>query len=432
MSPQAGGDFAPLSFLMTTSFANRDFRDLEAAVRSGDRFSVERAFDAALAAAPNRKQFLLEHSLPIHERRHFFDLLSTPFGMRLFRGGLEQACRFARLVHETREKQEVLRLPLRAWAAEAESPAAIRQFVSGYDDFQRRIRPLREGEPITLPLAEWPGVNPVECVRLETDGKRTPHVGYRDRRHITFYPLNPVSVIEGLAVAVQMYSLGRVDPDFERQWFSYLVKKQDAWFYTAALRLARGPAANFVDAVLQLLEFGLMTPFEPERFGTDEGEPGSRFYALVQHLLTHPRQDPDINTAAIELCAARGWQTPAQVLVGWSSYLDKADTAGSEVGAAVLASYRKMAEPLLEARADEPLLGFRYVLLTGNAGAAAAASKDPPRRNGRTVRGSAGWRCLDDLPGLSLGDGGRDAWPRTAVPARRRFRRRPLHLLPAT
>ena len=151
MAP-AQGTFSPVTFLMTSSFQTHDFTSVSTAVAKGLLKQASEMLPAMFAESKDKELFVFEHSIPAHEKRHFVDFVSTPFGIRMFRIYWAVCGEFLRLLSSLAESHQQVTIPLRTWAKSRDCPDGVRHFLRTYEFRENEVRRLISfGVP-----REWP------------------------------------------------------------------------------------------------------------------------------------------------------------------------------------------------------------------------------------------------------------------------------------
>jgi len=101
----------------------------------GDFEKADQVFLKELATVSNREAFLIEHSVGVHERRHFVDFTSTTYGFQIFRSTWAYCGMFFNLLCDLSVLGSSIRIPLVKWAASSECPVAVREFMQDYKMF---------------------------------------------------------------------------------------------------------------------------------------------------------------------------------------------------------------------------------------------------------------------------------------------------------
>jgi len=315
-----------------------------------------------LNAAPDRSSFLIENSIPVHEKRHFFDAVSTPFGIFCFLRGFFLTVQFHNLLNELHGRR--LRIPFKRWISHRDCPAAVKQFVRIYDNYESWLGSFSAGSKWVQPASASPysGVN--QSLVLEMDGRKFPCAAYKIGDKLRIFEVTPLSIFEGLAVAVQLQSIMQFDATAAKDWLLEVDLHPVYWYYTSALNLAAACCDGDIDRTLKMMEFALMIPLGGEKAdcASDEKEPGWRFTAMAEYLLQHNSSE-DINVVADIVCDQKGWKQSRENLASAKSHLDTVHVfkEGWNYVQAVVDDFRRISHKTLDARKQSPLLGMSYL-----------------------------------------------------------------------
>jgi hypothetical protein len=362
----ASGNFSTANFLMTSIYSAHDFRRVEMPAL-GDKEEFVSAFRELLEAAPDRKTFLWENSIPAHEKRHFFDALSTSFGILGFLRRFLLTIEFHNVLNELSTDGQ-LRIPLRRWIRRHDCPSSVKKFVKTYNAYDSLDRTGLAGSKWTLPAHDTPVAQAKQSLILEIGDRKIPCTGYLAGNNLRVFEVTALPIFEGLAVCVQLGSIGYLDPTVARSWMLEVDLHPLYWYYTSALDLASACCHGDVNQILKMLEFALMIPIAGEEDDVlpEEKDPGWRFTAMAEHLLNHQGPPPEMNTVADIVCEQKGWRKVSENLLRARSYLDEVNMINAlhtdgNYFQSVIDDFRKLSHQVLDARLESPLLGLSYL-----------------------------------------------------------------------
>lgn len=366
----AGGTFSTVNFLMTTVFRDTDFRAVEA-LAAADSEQAGHAFRGLLQSAPDRASFVLENSFPIHEKRHLFDIFSTPYGIRRFLRRFFLTVEFHNLLNGL-APGGCLRIPLKSWRKRADCPASVKEFLKTYDAYAASDVTSLKGSKWSLPSSESVRSEVNQSLIMEVNGRMIPSAGYLIGDKLRVYELTALPILEGLAVCVQLGAMTALEAVTARSWLKEVDLHPIYWWYTSALNLASACCHGNAEETIRMLEFALMIPFEDEAGGLqpEEKDPGWRLTRMAEYLLNHKDAPSDMNAVADVVSRQKGWRTVSENLASARSWLGRVDMADPAKPQGnyfhrVIEDFRKLSHQLLDARLDSPLLGLSYVHAMG-------------------------------------------------------------------
>jgi len=361
--------FGILDYFMITSYEETDFGFLEGET---DTNRIRGQLSAAFKSARDKERFGFEFSLPAHERRHLLDLISTPFGLKLFHTTISQLATFLELLRGFRDRSITPTRPFRTWMHEPNCPSDVISFVRTYDEYSQALgHYLSKGRVQERKDSSSSGIFSVIIEESSATGLyRCPYVGYRENVHssLKLYPINGMSILEGLGFQAQLQSMDQLESliavkagcsDF---WCQHLFYKEKYWQYWSTLLFAAHTCDYNAKKTTQILEFSLMTPSVPPGGSVrdpEELDPGFRLYWLIFFIFKN--KPIDVESAIDLLCKDKGWQAPRQV-VRYELH-QRVEPALREAGqpsdviGVVLTDFLEMASRAFVLREEYPLRG---------------------------------------------------------------------------
>jgi hypothetical protein len=370
MAP-AQGTFSPVTFLMTSSFQTHDFTSVSTAVAKGLLKQASEMLPAMFAESKDKELFVFEHSIPAHEKRHFVDFVSTPFGIRMF-GIYWAVCgEFLRLLSSLAESHQQVTIPLRTWAKSRDCPDGVRHFLRTYEFRENEVRRLISfGEPVQVPSTAVPFRYKAVLTRLEVDDELWPYIGYSSGEEYHFYPINGRAILEGISWTVQSASMAGVDNTLAVRWWKRVAEDRRLWMYWVLPRYFEQFIGLDPDRSLKALEWSLMTPLGLRGSGGPEHDPHElspswRLYWFAKHLSEHRTARSNITRAAERFAQTRGWKTMTDNIKEAKQHLElmssQATLHPNDPLLSVMHEYLGFARQSLDVRGQAPLLGFDYM-----------------------------------------------------------------------
>jgi hypothetical protein len=366
------GTFSPVSFLMTSLFHEHDFQAIsEAATQGSSEEVVEKMLRQQFANSQNKQLFLFEHFIPAHEKRHFVDFVSTPFGLHLFRTNWAVCASFLTLLGSLAERDQAVTIPLREWAKSNDCPEAVHKFLDDYEFREKeRHRLISAGEPTQIPASAVPQRYNVMLTRLEVEDAYRPYVGFLDGEDYNLYPINGLTILEGLAWIVQYVGMTRIDKGVADSWWLKFLDNRQLWMYWALPQLLSEYISLELAQSIKALEWSLMIPAgitDDEPGGDpDELDPAWRFYWLAKHLMEKRTEAQSIEQAVEEVSTAHGWKTVEGVIEQTKHYIERrlsnAQLHPNDPLLSVMYEYVGLMRQSLDARQQgSSLMGFEYI-----------------------------------------------------------------------
>ena len=364
------GKFSIENFLMESSFVNYDFSSFENALQKGQASEAARIFQKMYQGAQDQVQFLLEYSIPFHEKQHLLDIASTSFGLDLFMVNWFEKVKFYLLLETLRKSGRDVRIPLRKWKDSRDCPKEVGQFLDFYDTGERYFNNLLfAGSKRDLPTTPQPVKEDIILIRIQNDesGVVRPCVGIRRGSKHVVYPLNAEGILEGAAFHMQTGVISLIDPTKGRAFYEIFTAKPEYYSYFATLELARSCCNGNPEKIAEMFQFALMTPLVITRgfrnnLSLEELDPGWRFYELAAALFASTSPDPVISSVVGDLCVRKKWILPGQVVREMMDYIDTFPAGATDMFGRIRKEYVKLMYEPLSARRESPLLGLDYLL----------------------------------------------------------------------
>jgi hypothetical protein len=262
-------------------------------------------------------EYVVKMVTKIHERRHFHDWISTPYGMQMFYGHQKLLNEFLVTLLPVMNTLKEICLPLIKWALKAECPREIKEFVKACEE---QIRTL-DWYSGCVPLPEKYSTN-----QLLSE--------YQSGRNQSIPVLNLLGTDEGLSVIGGTMILENIafvmEADFIRQNYGRIFenrrnedvvrqKKGGTYLGCWALfnRVVKG--RKYFDPFQKLCEYALN--ISPGRKDEKEGHPGWRFIVMLEYLARIDTPSvTDFAAAEKEIEREKGWNHSRDIYAGCIEY----------------------------------------------------------------------------------------------------------------
>jgi hypothetical protein len=373
------GSLSLSNYLLSTSYEKEDFTSVEEEIRKGDTIKAYNKSQELFNKAKDKKNFVFEYTIAKHEKRHFFDIISTPFGQGLFLMNWVHLFHFSRLISNHKRPGMVLKIPFRKWIELLDCPEDIIAFTKdvmhnkNYDKLW-----LYSGSPksirITPKEKKLLGKKKLLGGRSIIGEPLRPYIGFVEKFKIKMYPANTVSIFEGIAWWVQLINMAAFDAEIASFWWKRILRSPHLWMYFSVLKAARILCHDDPDETCKMIEFSLMTPgvviWHKDLmygFSGDEREfdPGWRFYLLMQYMIEHKPQSKKIETICQEFCENIGWWRPLEIITRTKTYWEEIVKSSDEIIGPVYNDFAEFANNTLNSRQSNPLLGIDYAMKFG-------------------------------------------------------------------
>jgi hypothetical protein len=363
----ASGSMSLNSFLMESSYSDYDFKAITVALRSGAPGAALALALEGFREADDQKDYAFQFTIPVHERRHFFDIASTPLGINLFLRNWMVKQALLELLTFGPANRRILRLPLRDWIGRGDCPSAVARFVHMRDAWSKDMhhvmgdaKPRRTRRPSTA----VPPVSLVHEIDSTSNSRCRPGMLLAEGGKYWIYPICGAGIFEALAWLTQNQWMAMAFGDsIARDWWSEFLASRGYWQYTVLNGMAMTCCDGNSDDIAQILEFALMAPGWPASIDDhtasrpEQLDPAWRLYELFS-LLRRSTSPRSIADASAELCRARGWITPAEVVEKTAGHLESLPTTNAPADPllSVLHDFKGYALQGLEYRSKVPLM----------------------------------------------------------------------------
>lgn len=365
------GSFSPSNFLMTSSFGRYNFYELEKLLHQGKPRDAEKHVRRMMDSSKDKGWFLFEYTIPVHEKQHFFDFISTPFGLDIFWTHFSFGLEFISLVERLKEKALPIYLPLQEWKADPKCPQEVIEFVDSYEgEITAMGLFLRTGSPLSEKHFNTPIKGDLQSLIIDIDGLLRPYVCIRQNSTYSLYPLDATGIMESLAWKTQNHVMGLLNKSLAIRWNNRFLSDPSLWIYYSALQAANYSCNADPDKVVKLLQFSLMTPPSIIRDSlpnvyVEELDPAWRFHLFSEFLLSNASTISSIESAVEKFCSRYKWTHPIEIIEKTYAEISKtlAELPTDDgVFETVFKEYLEFQLQTLQLRRDYPLLDLAVLL----------------------------------------------------------------------
>lgn len=364
MAPSKGS-LCPFSYLMTSSFEKNNFDSFRQEVFLG---RVHTAYEMLLRMfedSEDKESFLIEASIPAHEKRHFVDLTATTFGLYLFKHNWALCVSFFLLLQSLSKEGIKVSLPLREWCKSKNCPEEVKSFVHIYEYTEKRLsKEIGIGKPESMPKEYVPQQYDMILTKLEADNVTLPSVGFLGVDEYNIYPINGLVILEGIATIVQYNYISKINKELADKWWEKLSNNPQLWMYWSVPNILTKMVGLSNEQSLIVLEWALMIPADFTN-NSPELDPAWRLYYIANYLARSKKSNQNIKKLIEEFLKLQKWRTTAEVVTLTENYITNCFSEmkidANDPLSTVMHEYMLSFKRSLTVRKDNPLVGFDYL-----------------------------------------------------------------------
>lgn len=264
--------------------------------------------------------FLSELTSEMHERRHFFDLVSTTVGYLLFHTNLNSIKNFSDFLFVVGRFGGNLKLPLREWVNKSDCPQFGKDFLEQYQHGENFLQDCRMGEQKEISFDQVPPYARVKDylsgLRIPEGRGTRPYLGISTGDHMVAYPISTYEILEASAWNQQLTTMFHVGGKIGGRIWENLFSQSPLKHYPI-LFVAFSACKGEREDMAKMLEFALLAPLpvygRPDvNLDPMQYDPPWRFYALWQYMLQD--RSLKLEKAVERMCRERKWMQPGEVV----------------------------------------------------------------------------------------------------------------------
>ena len=264
--------------------------------------------------------FLSELTRETHERRHFFDLVSTTIGYLLFHTNWNSIKNFSDFLFVVGQYGESLKLPIREWVNQGSCPEFGKTFIEQYQYGQNFLQDCFEGKQKEISLSLVPPYARVKDylsgLRMQEERGTRPYLGVSTGDRMVAYPIRTFDILEASAWNQQLTTMNLIGGKIALRIWENLFKQSPSQHYPI-LFVAFSACKGEREDMSKMLEFALLPPLpvngRPDRnLDPMQYDPPWRFYTLWQYMLQN--RSLNLERAVERLCKDKKWMQPGEVI----------------------------------------------------------------------------------------------------------------------
>lgn len=272
--------------------------------------------------AKSKGQFLLELTRETHEKRHFFDIVSTTLGYELFFLNWNTIRFFFDLLTVVQTIGINLEIPIRKWVNHPDCPKWASVFLEQYQNKTNFLYDCTPGKITKFPVDQFPvyaqGREYLSGLRLPERRGYRPYLGIPDGTKMVAYPISIPDLLEAAAWNQQFIIMNKIDGEIAANyWEEQRIQNPSPKFPLHLILASLFACKGVREDMSKMFDFSLLPPLtidgRPEKnLDSMQYDPPWRFYTLWQYMIQN--KSLDLESAIKRMCKDKKWMQPNEVI----------------------------------------------------------------------------------------------------------------------